>query len=105
MVNTISNNYSKWLKEQALGIRNIIPSTKNKEPIKYDCEKVIGAGAAGVVFKAINRETGETVAIKCVKNVRPRFYYVDELNILKELHHPNCIELRDEYKEKTPNCS
>ena len=58
-----------------------------------------------MVFKATHRETGETVAIKCIKNVEPKKYHIQEVTLLKELHHPNCIELRDEYKEKTPNLS
>ena len=58
-----------------------------------------------MVFKATHRETGETVAIKCIKNVEPKKYDIREVTLLKELHHPNIMELRDEYKEKTPNCS
>ena len=58
-----------------------------------------------MVFKATNRETGETVAIKCVKNSKPKRYRRRENKFLKKLHHPNCIEIRDEYYEKTSNNS
>jgi glycogen synthase kinase 3 beta len=58
----------------------------------YNAEKIIGNGSFGVVFKATIAETGETVAIK--KVFQDKRYKNRELQILKMLHHPNCVEMR-----------
>lgn len=55
-------------------------------------EKIIGNGTFGVVYKAVVAETGETVAIK--KVFQDKRYKNRELQILKILHHPNCIEMK-----------
>jgi serine/threonine protein kinase len=48
-----------------------------------------------VVFKATIAETGETVAIK--KVFQDKRYKNRELTILKMLHHPNCVEMRQSF--------
>lgn len=59
----------------------------------YSTGKLLGNGSFGIVFEAIRSETGEQVAIKKVLQ-DPR-YKNRELDILKELKHPNIVELRD----------
>ena len=54
----------------------------------------MGKGTFGSVFKANHKETGEVVAIKRLDLTS----YSKELEILKMIKHPNCIELRDHYK-------
>jgi serine/threonine protein kinase len=58
----------------------------------YNADKVIGNGSFGVVYQATIAETGETVAIK--KVFQDRRYKNRELQIMKELHHPNVISVR-----------
>lgn len=58
-------------------------------------EKIIGNGTFGVVYKASVAETGEIVAIK--KVFQDKRYKNRELQILKVLKHPNCIEMRQSF--------
>mmetsp|Transcript_2743 Transcript_2743/g.4695 ORF Transcript_2743/g.4695 Transcript_2743/m.4695 type:complete len:311 (+) Transcript_2743:26-958(+) len=66
-----------------------------QQSLTYNAEKIIGNGSFGVVFKAIIAETGETVAIK--KVFQDKRYKNRELTILKMLHHPNCVEMRQSF--------
>ena len=61
----------------------------------YNVEKIIGNGTFGVVYKASVAETGEIVAIK--KVFQDKRYKNRELQILKVLKHPNCIEMRQSF--------
>mmetsp|Transcript_20330 Transcript_20330/g.37958 ORF Transcript_20330/g.37958 Transcript_20330/m.37958 type:complete len:378 (-) Transcript_20330:1749-2882(-) len=58
----------------------------------YNADRVIGNGSFGVVYQATIAETGETVAIK--KVFQDRRYKNRELQIMKELTHPNVVTLR-----------
>lgn len=58
----------------------------------YTANQVIGSGSFGVVYKATIAETGEFVAIK--KVFQDKRYKNRELQILKELDHPNVVKLR-----------
>jgi glycogen synthase kinase 3 beta len=58
----------------------------------YNADKVIGNGTFGVVYQATVAETGETVAIK--KVFQDKRYKNRELQIMKEMHHPNVVSLR-----------
>ena len=66
-----------------------------QQSFTYNAEKIIGNGSFGVVFKATIAETGETVAIK--KVFQDKRYKNRELQILKMLHHPNCVEMRQSF--------
>lgn len=61
----------------------------------YTTNQVIGSGSFGVVYKATIVETGEYVAIK--KVFQDKRYKNRELQILKELNHPNVIRLRHHF--------
>ena len=58
----------------------------------YNADKVVGNGTFGVVYQATVAETGETVAIK--KVFQDKRYKNRELQIMKELIHPNVVGLR-----------
>lgn len=73
--------------------------TKNGE--KYHATEILGSGTFGIVFKAIVIGTNETVAIK--KVYQDRRYKNRELQILKELNHPNSIKLFDYFYTANPN--
>ena len=66
-----------------------------QQTFKYIFMEEIGkGGCSSTVFKAKHKETGEIVAVKRVLLLHPS----RELDILDMLHHPNCIGIRDSYK-------
>jgi calcium-dependent protein kinase len=69
---------------------------------RYRILEVLGTGSFGTVRKCQDRTTGELLAIKTIKKAR-----VDnvenlrrEIEILKEVHHPNIIEFHDVYEDE-----
>lgn len=67
--------------------------------LRFTSEEKLGEGTYGVVFKAFDKETNETVAVKKI-----RLEHTDEgipstaireISLLQELHHPNIVELKD----------
>lgn len=69
---------------------------------RYESIKEIGDGTCGTVYKAINLETSEIVAVKKMK----RKYYVweecmnlREVKSLRKLNHPNIIKLKEIVRE------
>ena len=72
------------------------PESKKKvQHFTYNADKVIGNGSFGVVYQAHVKETGDVVAIK--KVFQDRRYKNRELEIMKELQHPNVIALRQAF--------
>ncbi|KAI9920876.1 hypothetical protein PsorP6_001755 [Peronosclerospora sorghi] len=69
---------------------------------RYKITKHLGDGTYGSVLQAVNRESGETVAIKRMKR---KFYSwkecmeLPEVNCLKKLNHPNIIKLKEVIRE------
>uniref|UniRef100_A0A671N553 cyclin-dependent kinase n=1 Tax=Sinocyclocheilus anshuiensis TaxID=1608454 RepID=A0A671N553_9TELE len=59
----------------------------------------IGEGTYGVVYKAKNKITGETVALKKIRldteTEGVPSTAIREISLLKELNHPNIVKLRD----------
>ncbi|ODV95353.1 hypothetical protein PACTADRAFT_41952 [Pachysolen tannophilus NRRL Y-2460] len=69
----------------------------------YTFGKTLGAGSFGVVRHARNNSTGEEVAIKIMlKNALKGHEQVvyDEINMLKNLNHPNIVGFRDWFESK-----
>jgi serine/threonine protein kinase len=60
--------------------------------LTFAADKVIGNGSFGVVYQAHVVETGEQVAIK--KVFQDKRYKNRELQIMKELSHPNIVTLK-----------
>jgi cyclin-dependent kinase 1 len=62
------------------------------------CEN-IGSGTYGIVYKGINKETNEVIAIKKIKieleSEGVPSTALREISILRELRHPNIVELKD----------
>lgn len=61
----------------------------------YTATQIIGSGSFGVVYQATVAETGEVVAIK--KVFQDKRYKNRELQIMKEINHPNVINLRHHF--------
>ena len=59
----------------------------------YSAERVIGSGSFGVVYKAVQLTSQQTVAIKKVRE--DRRYKNRELQIMKAVKHPNIVTLMD----------
>jgi serine/threonine protein kinase len=66
---------------------------EKKSEYTYTATQIIGSGSFGVVYQATIAETGEVVAIK--KVFQDKRYKNRELQILKELTHPNIVKLRN----------
>ena len=61
----------------------------------FRIESQLGAGSLAIVYRAVNEDTGETVAIKVARDLRDtprRFYHSAEL--LAGLDHENIVQLR-----------
>merc|ERR1719401_1828695 len=58
----------------------------------FTAERVLGSGSFGTVYQAEVAETGESVAIK--KVFQDKRYKNRELQIMRELKHPNVVELK-----------
>merc|ERR1719295_2345727 len=71
--------------------------TKKKMP-RYSAERVIGSGSFGVVYKAVQLTSQQTVAIKKVRE--DRRYKNRELQIMKAVKHPNIVTLMDCFYSK-----
>ncbi len=85
----LNQNLSKNITNQI----NTEPNLNNPEHnYTYTATQIIGSGSFGVVYQATISETNETVAIK--KVFQDKRYKNRELQILKELNHPNVIKLR-----------
>lgn len=68
------------------------------QPFTYTIEKVVGNGSFGVVYQAVIAETSETVAIK--KVFQDKRYKNRELEIMRELYHPNIVKLKHAFYSK-----
>ena len=69
----------------------------------YEVEdRVIGEGTYGVVFKAIDKVSKQEVAIKRIPREKIRNYqrFLNEINALKKLDHPNVIKLFEIYEDE-----
>lgn len=88
----------------------ICPSELQGVTLKLNSDAVVGNGSFGVVFEAKIVETGETVAIK--KVLQDKRFRNRELQIMKQLHHPNIVALKhyfyqsgEKVREMTVCCS
>lgn len=66
----------------------------------FEIVRRIGAGGMGVVYEAIDRISGERIALKCIKSehsahgqVNARF--IEEINTARKLRHPNIVAVYD----------
>ncbi|XP_076323027.1 serine/threonine-protein kinase PAK 3-like [Tachypleus tridentatus] len=66
---------------------------------RYTFIKKIGQGASAAVYKAKDRETGWTVAVKKIYLSQQSYKedVITELLVLREIKHPNVISYLDSY--------
>lgn len=72
---------------------------------RYELQKVIGKGGMGTVYQALDRNTGQTVAVKALKaevtadspDMVERF--LREGEALRQLNHPNIVKMLDALQE------
>ena len=78
----------------------------NKSPLKlvetyYKIRKILGKGAFGIVYKAFELCSGRIVAIKQIpinsSNIK---YVIKEIELLKNLEHPNIVKYYNYLKEE-----
>ena len=105
--NIVIPNYKKDSKNILVNIKsdkeniNFFKAKENEkevESLTYNSYEIIGSGSFGVVYMAKVAETSEIVAIK--KVFQDKRYKNRELQILKELNHPNVIKLRHHFYSK-----
>ena len=90
------NSKNKWIEnlELAIGQRNVTDF--------YKFSEILGQGLFGVVKKANNIKTNETVAIKIIdKNkLQPGEIYLirNEVELLNHLNHPNIVEIYESFE-------
>jgi serine/threonine protein kinase len=89
LLNNQANNITT-VDKQSTGRKNTGHSTDHN--YTYTATQIIGSGSFGVVYQATVAETGEVVAIK--KVFQDKRYKNRELQIMKEINHPNVINLR-----------
>merc|ERR1719353_461526 len=89
---------SKDMKDVQRNLGQVVGSEGDKDgksagsSFTYNAERVLGSGSFGIVYQAQVVETGESVAIK--KVFQDKRYKNRELQIMKELRHPNVVELK-----------
>jgi calcium/calmodulin-dependent protein kinase I len=78
----------------------------NRDSIEkhYDLKGDVGSGAFSVVRKAVDKETGEEVAVKVIDKKRAgqkKEMLETEVAILQKVHHPNIVELKCMFENST----
>lgn len=78
---------------------------KNGEVHKaYEMKEALGSGSFAVVKRAINKQTKQEFAIKCIKkaklNAEELAVVHDEVKIMRSVNHENCIKLFEMYESK-----
>lgn len=75
-------------------MKNLAPSNAFKD--KYRKIEKIGEGTYGVVYKSLETQTGETVALKKIRLEQEEegipSTALREISLLKQLNHPNIIK-------------
>ena len=85
-------------------IKNLITLINSKPEDNYKIINKLGKGSFGSVFKVKNRITGEIRAMKIIKNTTindnngaANTKFLKEIQVLKELEHPNIIKIFEYY--------
>ena len=65
---------------------------------RYELVEAVGTGGMSIVYRGVDRATGETVAVKVLQGVDPSFHhrFAREASALLQLDHPGIVRLRAE---------
>eukprot|EP00826_Nyctotherus_ovalis_P011067 TRINITY_DN12889_c0_g1_i6.p1 TRINITY_DN12889_c0_g1~~TRINITY_DN12889_c0_g1_i6.p1 ORF type:complete len:419 (-),score=70.39 TRINITY_DN12889_c0_g1_i6:12-1241(-) len=108
-INQLENSHSIELSECIEELKtDDIALIENSRPIyekgagKYELEERIGRGAYAVVRKGVSAATNKVVAVKVYERFmclepRKRKRMLQEVNILKRVHHANIVKYLDSY--------
>ncbi len=68
---------------------------------RFEILRTIGSGGMGVVYEAIDRERGATVALKTLRTIDPAnvLRFKNEFRALQDIHHPNLVTLGELFEE------
>ena len=70
----------------------------------YDLKKEIGSGNFSIVKLAVNKKTGEEVAVKIIEKKRvgtKKEMLQTEVDILQKVHHPHVVSLKEMFETST----
>jgi putative methionine-R-sulfoxide reductase with GAF domain len=66
---------------------------------RYAIEAPISQGAMGAVYRAVNRVSGESVAVKRLLDTRHAARFEIEARLLSQLEHPRVVAVRDHFQD------
>eukprot|EP00960_Hanusia_phi_P036376 752296-Hanusia_phi.AAC.1 len=100
--NTSANSKSWWIKSAMSSLISMLQSGVKKDYNIDDDE--IGKGKFGIVKRAINKRTGQMVAMKIMskrdRDTKELRNFRREAEIMKTIDHPNCVRMYDFYESK-----
>ena len=69
---------------------------------RFELVRPLGEGASGAVFLALDRETGEHVALKKLFKLDQKSVtrFKREFRSLADIHHPNLVKLYDLHRDQ-----
>jgi eukaryotic-like serine/threonine-protein kinase len=76
---------------------SFFPSATESDGARYELGRVLGTGSAGTVYLALDRDTGEQVALKKLIrfDTKSVMRLKREFRSLANMHHPNLVKLYD----------
>ena len=105
-IETKANTNTGYIKRKTTKIKidkgNFVRIKANNFFDEYDLKEKLGEGSFGTVYKVIQRKTNYLRAVKAIKKKYvEKNEFLNEIELLKTVDHPNIIKLFDCYYDKT----